>query len=491
VNVEPALSGGRRAKLGSVASRHSSGCTLVIDAPATYDAERRYALQVLLGDRLGLQWQLRTSQTPDVRITVKGDESAGQVAIPDVLFATERRRWLTPASLPPRPLAWRPVPTAEGGDRLPVLYGPRPVPPALLWDEGAMVHVGVDVFGSAFFMLTRYEEVAVPRRDTYDRFPASASLADAEGFLAVPIVDAYVELLWAALRRRWPSLERSPSTFRLSLTHDVDRPLSFLGRGVKGMARQLAGDALLRRDAALMVKRVRSWARVPRHDYALDPDNTFDFLMAVSERHGLASAFYFLATEKVSFIDGYYTLDHPWIRGLLATMHLRGHEIGFHGGFHTYRDPARTKAEFDRLQAAAQASGVQQDRWGGRQHYLRWQNPDTWANWEHAGLDYDSTVGFAERPGFRAGTSHEFRPFHLHERRTLSLCERPLTLMDVTVLDAMRLDPDAAAGTVLDLARRCRHYGGCLTLLWHNSRVQTTRERRWYEALIDSIMATP
>lgn len=450
-------------------------------------------LDALLVDRLGLQWQLRTSQTPDVRITVKGDEAAGHVALPDVLFATEPRRWLTPASLPPRPLAWRrvPKPEAEAAEHLPVLYGPRPAPATVLWDDGAAVHLGVDVFGSAFFMLTRYEEIAIPTRDGYGRFPASSSVADAEGFLAVPIVDAYVDLLWAALRRRWPRLQRPPESFSLSLTHDVDRPLSFLGRGVKGLARQLAADALVRRDAALMMQRVRSWTRSPRGDYRLDPDNTFDFLMTVSERHGLASAFYFLATQEVSFIDGYYTLEHPWIRTLLSTMHRRGHEIGFHGGFHTYRDPARTKVEFDRLQAAALDSGVRQDRWGGRQHYLRWQNPDTWVNWERAGLDYDSTVGFAERPGFRAGTSHEFRAFNLNERRTLRLRERPLTVMDATVLDHMRLGPDAAAGKVLDLARQCRRFGGRLTLLWHNSHLQTARDRRWYVALIDAIAAGP
>lgn len=468
----------------------STGITLVLDTPETYEAERRYVLDVLLTDRLGVQWQQRTHDAPDVRITVKGEEAAGHIVVPDVLFAVAPRDWLTPASLPRRPIAWRPVPTTDGdtGERLPVLYGPRPAPPSLVWEDGPAVHLGVDVFGSAFFMLTRYEEIVVPTRDSYLRFPAASSVAAAEGFLGIPIVDAYVELLWDALRRRWPRLTRPAAAFRLSLTHDVDRPLSFLGRGVKGRLRQLAGDALVRRDPGLMLTRVRSWPRSARGDYSLDPDNTFDFLMGVSERHGVASAFYFLATENVSFIDGYYTLDLPWIRRLLTTMHERGHEIGFHGGFDAYRDVRRTKAEFSRLQTAATDAGVRQDSWGGRQHYLRWDNPDTWATWDQAGLDYDSTLAFAERPGFRAGTCHEFRPFHLRERRPLRVRERPLTVMDAT-LDSMRLSPDAAAATVLDLARQCRRYGGRFTLLWHNSQVPTPRERRWYAELVDAVAA--
>ena len=46
------------------------------------------------------------------------------------------------------------------------------------------------MFGSAFFMLTRYEELVVADRDQYGRFPAAASVAGREGFLGVPVVDA-------------------------------------------------------------------------------------------------------------------------------------------------------------------------------------------------------------------------------------------------------------------------------------------------------------
>ena len=465
----------------------------IVHAPAGYAAERAYILDQVLGERLELAWQLRAHERSDVRITLQGEEAGAAVVLPDVLFATEPRDWLTASSLPPRPLDWRPVPEpgASSRERLPVLFGPRPAPPSLVWEEGPVVHVGLDVFGSAFFMLTRYEELAVSDRDRFGRFPAASSLACAEGFVGLPVVDAYVELLASALRRRWPRMETPRSNFGLRITHDVDRPLSFLGRGVRGAAKQLAADAIVRRDTGLMARRVRSWAGIPRGDHRLDPDNTFDFLMKVSERYGMASAFYFLATEEKSSLEGYYTLDHPWIRQLMAVAHRRGHEIGFHGGFHTYRDARRTQVEFERLRAAATESGVQQDGWGGRQHYLRWENPATWTNWEQAGLDYDSTLGFAERAGFRAGTCHGFHPFQLGERRTLRLREQPLIVMDATLFEYMKLTPDAATAQVLGLAGQCRRYGGALTLLWHNSRVQTAREQRWYSALIDTLATAP
>jgi hypothetical protein len=457
--------------------------TLIVAVPPTYEPERRYILGVILSEWLGLDWELATEERSDVRVTLAGDAGSRHLTLPEGLFATDPAAWLTEASLPPSPLPW----TEIDGRSLPVLYGPRPLPSTVVSEHDDAVRVAIDVLGSAFFMLTRYEEVAIGARDAYGRFPVSSSVADREGFVGVPIVDAYVELLWSALRRLWPRLERRRRDFRLAFTHDVDDPLASLGRTPPRLARQLAADALVRRDPALAARRVRSWAGMRRGDHRLDPYNTFDFLMAVSERHGVTSAFYFLATEEASVRNGPYTLENPWVRALIARIHQRGHEIGYHAGFDTYRDAERTGKEFRRLRTAAAELGVSQPRWGGRQHYLRWESPSTWANWEQAGLDYDSTVGFAERVGFRLGTCHEFPTFHVRERRPLRLRERPLHVMDRTLFDYMRLTPEGARDAVLEVARECRRAAGTLTLLWHNSTLPTAAQRRWYEALAQAL----
>jgi Family of unknown function (DUF7033) len=461
--------------------------TLIVAVPPTYEPERRYILGVILGEWLGLDWELRAEERDDVRVTLAGEAGERGLSMPEGLFATEPAAWLTEASLPASPLPQREI----DGRRLPVLYGLDPLPSTVIGEDGDEVRIAIDVLGSSFFMLTRYEEVALGARDAYGRFPFASSVAAREGFVAVPIVDAYVELLWSALMRLWPRLDRRRREFRVALTHDVDDPLASLGRTAPRLARQLAADALVRRDAGLAARRVRSWAAMRRGDHRLDPYNTFDFLMEVSERHGLTSAFYFLATEEASTRDGPYTLDHPWVRALITRIHGRGHEIGYHAGFDTYRDAERTGQEFRRLRTAAAELGVAQAHWGGRQHYLRWENPSTWANWEQAGLDYDSTVGFADRLGFRLGTCHEFSPFHVRERRVLALRERPLIVMDRTVFDYMKLTPESAHQAVLELARECRRAAGTLTVLWHNSTLPMAAQRRWYDEAVAQAVTQP
>jgi hypothetical protein len=469
--------------------------TLVVEAPPGYEPERRYIFDVVLSDWLGHDWRLVPARGPDVRITVEGEPADRRVIVPDRLFRADPGAWLTAASLPSTPLPRAPVGVAGStalaeDEHLPILYGaPPPRPAALVADGPDGAQLQVDVFGSAFFMLTRYEEVVVGERDAYGRFPAAASTAAREDLLGWPVVDAYVELLWTALERVWPRLRRKPRAYRVALTHDVDDPLAGLGRGPALIARQFAGDLLLRRDPKLAVRRARSLVAARRGDHRLDPHNTFDFLMDVSERNGLRSAFYFLANSHVNGSAGaYYVLDHPWIRWLIRHVNSRGHEVGFHAGFDTYLDPARTKDEFARLRTVAESEGVSPQRWGGRQHFLRWANPVTWRNWSEAGLSYDATLAYAEAAGFRTGTCHDYRVFDLERRRPLDLLERPFQIMDVTLFARMALSPQAAFAKVMDIAGQCRRYRGSIGILWHNSEMlRTSREKRWYESLVRAV----
>lgn len=463
--------------------------TLLVGVPPGREPERRYILDVLLSDRLDLDWQLEIRPGADVRIRLAGDDGSRAVTLPERLFAVPDTAWLTPAALPDAPLPRLPAGDLAGGpldaaERLPVLYGRAGA--TCLGDTGPDgVRLHVDVLGGAFALLTRYEELLDGPRDRYDRYPAARSLAVREGFLDVPLADAYVELLWSALTRTWPRLRRRRQAYQVLLTHDVDDPLSTLGRGPGLLSQQFAGDVVRRRDAGLLLRRARAVAAARRGRHDQDPHATFDFLADMSERHGLRSAFYFLARNDL----GAPLLDHPWVRDLVGHVHRRGHEVGLHAGFGTYRDPARTAHELRALRAVAERAGAQQEVWGGRQHYLQWTNPQTWRNWEEAGLQYDCSLAFSEAVGFRTGTCHPYRVFDLEARRPLTLVERPFQVMDATLFGHLGLTPEAALAAVLDVSRQCRRFAGALGILWHNDEVlRTSRQKRWYASLVPAIV---
>jgi hypothetical protein len=472
--------------------------TLVVQAPDGYRQERCYILGVVLGDWLGLDWRLVTHERPDLRISVAENPDGPAVTMPDVLFGTARDSWLTASALPSTPLPRRRVGEAAAGvldaeEQLPVLYGdssPTSTDLAEQCSRGVRLHI--DVFGSAFAMLTRYEEVVMAAaRDSYDRFPMASTLAFAEGFVESPVVDAYVAVLRAALGRVWPRMELRRHRYRVMLTHDVDDPLSTIGRTPRMLARQFGGDLLRRHDVGLTLRRARAVADARRGRYDTDPNNTFGFLMDVSERHSLRSSFYFLARGDANPTAARFGLfDHPWVQDLMGRVHQRGHEVGLHAGFGTYLDAAATAEEFNRLRTVAETQGVTQEIWGGRQHYLQWRNPNTWRNWCAAGLQYDCSVAFSEAVGFRTGTSREYQVFDLQARTPLDLVEKPFQVMDVSLFNHMALTPACAARAALRIARECRRHGGTLGILWHNDEVlRTAREKHWYESLIAAVTA--
>ncbi len=461
---------------------------LLVRYPRTYPVERAYVLDVVLHEFMGLEWEASVQERADTEITVPQVSDDARLVIADCLFTTPEPLWLTRESLPKRPLPhWSldeaPLaPTLVTPD-LPVIYGNELAAGSFYEAHGREIELGVDVFGSIFFQLTRYEEIAAPARDEHDRFPASASLAHTEGFLTRPLVNEYVEVLWAALERLWPRLQRKRRTFRECLSHDVDWPLHTT-TSTPRMAKAAIGDLVRRHDRGLALARLRAVRAHRRGDPAGDPYNTFDFIMNLSESRGLRSAFYFMAGATNPAFDGTYSLDDPWIGKLIRHLHDRGHEVGLHPSYETFRNPDAVRAERDTLVRACARLGVEQSQWGGRQHYLRWENPTTWSAWEQAGLTYDSSLGFSHDPGFRCGVCFEYPVFDLTARRRLRLRERPLVVMEMSLFHDSAASDRQGIETVDRLRRRCKLFGGDFTLLWHNSQLASWRERQLYTAAL-------
>ena len=366
---------------------------------------------------------LREEARDGVQLTLAGED--GALTFPDRFFSTDD--WLRPESLGR--------------------------------EEG-------DPFATAFVLATAYRDIVRNERDAHERHVAAGSVA-------YPALDECRTELGARIASTWPRAAlREPGPGSVLPSHDVDWPRSPPGRvrSTLGAARRDPGEALARASALVRGR---------------DPNDTFDLIMDLSEQRGLRSAFFFIAGGTPPR-DGDYSLDDPWIRALLRRINQRGHEIGLHGSYETMNDPERLAAELANLQRACRAEGIEQDTWGGRQHYLRWDPATTWRAYAEAGLDYDTSAAYAGQAGFRLGTSREIPVFDVVAGRALPLRERPLVAMEVTLLDHMGLAPDAALRELRGLKERALAHGGHFTLLWHNSRLVAPRERRLYREALDA-----
>lgn len=465
---------------------------LVINVPPSYREEREYIIKILLETFLGLDYHIQVREITHTEICM---ETEKRLILPDVLFKSPKTKWLTAESLPKQPLervncGYSSFDLNLISRNLPVIYGETQKESGRLFRKIPNGGLGltIDILGSSFFMLTRYEEIVKADRDEYDRFPATASLAHQEGFLERPIVDEYVEILWAAMSWLWPSLKRKNKTFSIQVSHDVDWPSRYGFLSLPQIIRAMAGDIFMRGN--VWNAAFGPFIRLTRgkNIHPSDPYNTYDYIMNVSEQHGIASSFYFICGHSPKNFTVHYEIEHPAIRHLLRRIHERGHEIGLHPSYDTYNRPQEIVLEADHLRQVCKGEGIEQAQWGGRMHYLRWETPTTLYGLEQAGMSYDSTMTYADYAGFRCGTCHEYQAFDPVSKRKFSLHVRPLIAMEGTVLGKkyMGLSVADAYEKFVKLKQACRSVNGAFTLLWHNDWLTTEHERKLYEMVIEA-----
>jgi len=102
------------------------------------------------------------------------------------------------------------------------------------------------------------------------------------------------------------------------------------------------------------------------------------------------------------------------------------------------------------------------------------------------GQRIDSTLSYADHAGFRCGICYEFSVFDLEKRQVLPLRERPLIVMEGSVLGEqyMKLSGQEALGYMLMLKERCQQFNGDFTLLWHNSSFTDPRQWEMYGEVV-------
>ncbi len=336
-----------------------------------------------------------------------------------------------------------------------VPFAPPTVPsgrPLFAPIEPSTMECAVDLPAAAFCTLSRVEEDLCPARDEHGRFPSRESVGCREGFAHRPIVDEMGLGLEQALRSLLPGWRPEARTLRCKISHDIDWiGIPFRWQATLGhtLLRRKPGDTL--RDlTGAWLGREPAWLRCVR-----------DVTVEV-RRRGLSSAVYWKSPPSTEWDTGYDPRSRL-VQKVVADLRTQGVELGVHPGYFTFHEPARLRQEVAVVREAVGAESI-----GGRQHYLRW-SPRTWRDWEECGLAYDSTVGYPDQVGFRAGTCHPYRPWLLDLNRAARLTEIPLIVMDGTLTECYGTRDDEIRRVAEDLVQRCRLVGGVFTLLWHNS----------------------
>lgn len=306
---------------------------------------------------------------------------------------------------------------------------------------------------------------------------------------SIPALELHIALLRDLITACGVSLFEIPSVpdgyqFIACLTHDVDHPsirehtwdhtiFGFLFRAAFGSLANL----ICRRTSFRCL--LTNWAAVLKLPF-VHLGLAEDFWQKFDDRYleiekGLTSTFFFIPFKNYAGrthhgpapgfrAARYQAKDFAYTIKKLMTA---GHEIGLHG-IDTWLDNSQGSLEMEEIRRLSGISEI-----GVRMHWLYYdeQSPN---ELEKAGAAYDSTIGYNETVGYRAGTTQAYKPLEASR-----LLELPMHVMDTALFYSSYLGLGQKDAKVLleQMVDDVAQYGGCLTVNWHDRSVLP--ERSW------------
>ena len=342
------------------------------------------------------------------------------------------------------------------GQRVPFFFDSQPQAP-LLDQRLDRVFINADIISAAFYLLSSWQEYFSETRDRHGRFPYAASVQQRYGFVALPVVNYYFDVLRAAVEhvtgrplrpRRWAG----GAPFAAFISHDIDNLRS---------AWKAPAKAALQRGQLL-----RFGQHLWQHLTRLDTWDNLEAVAAAVAEYGGRSTFFVLPTNRPG-ADGTPNADYrltPALRQRLAQLRQQGAELGLHGSIGTASDA---------VQLAHEARALPESPAGLRFHYLCWEPRQTPLLLEQLvinGLRYDSTLGFAEHFGFRNCYCHPFYLFNFATGTAHSFLEIPLNVMDATLHhpNYLQLRAEEILSALQPMFAEVEKFGGVASVLWHN-----------------------
>jgi peptidoglycan/xylan/chitin deacetylase (PgdA/CDA1 family) len=470
--------------------------TVFVDAPPAWRPRAEWVLATLLA---GVGRRLRFTTTRDEAVgCALAYASRPLTGVPTVPLSSRALELFGDAA-PLPPGSYDRFDTAIGE-----LPGAFPVDPPAVKNFCAPF----DLVASSFVLLAAWDERTHAERDRFGRLPFASSVFAENPALRIdePAVDRAGALLRAALTPRLTALGLPPlpapgwvwraesgaiaegdgeagaggPRFAVALTHDIDNLWRWTRRGFAASGYRFA-RSLRRLEMGGLVREagdVGHWLthHLPRRT---DPHWTFPHMLAGEAERGVDSTFFVIARHTHRQDGRQPVVYQRRIPEVLDLLRQGRREVGLHGND---SDRLGVSPLCDDRTALEARTG--DDVRGIRYHYLRCLYHETLPLVDAAGLDYDSSLAFAEHEGFRCGTALPFHPYLLAEERPLRLVELPLAVMDTTLHQPQYRglpapEAEQAARRVLE---RVREAGGAAALLWHNMRFDP-REAQGYDGV--------
>jgi hypothetical protein len=413
----------------------------------------RYIAGIILGDILGLHWEVITDKRklgkhPVINYSSDKISGAFKISPGPILFE--------------KGLVSKEIVISEWKG-LPVFF-----------QTNSDSDLPFDVFAASFYLLTRYEEYLEFTPDKYGRFPGSSSLAYRNGFLEKPIIDLWAREMSKAFLKRFPTLVFRRNEFRSLMTIDTDRPFAYQGKNIFRSIGGLFHDK--NKTPATVGDRYRIMAKGEK-----DPFDVFDYMIGNIEKNSIDTRFFFPVGDRSGY-DKNPSWRNEEYRNLIHKISDK-YQVGLHPSFVAGGDGSLINIEADRLRSILGKEVV-----FSRFHYVRLFMPRSYNNILHAGISEDYSMGFPDESGFRAGIARPYFFYDVTADKLTNLKIIPFQVMDSTLFDYKKLDPEGAKEVILTMIGEIRKVGGLFVSIWHNTSLLDNEEWKGWRDVFEFII---
>jgi hypothetical protein len=306
--------------------------------------------------------------------------------------------------------------------------------------------IDFDIFASAFYLISRYEEYLPCVLDEHGRYAAYQSVAVQYGFLNTAMVNRYIFWFMTWLKKNFPSLDVKIDKPKFLISFDIDHPF---------YSKDISLDKWILRS----IKNFSLFTEKDKYD-------TFDFIFDTLGE--LKSIFFFLCPEHPSDMDHFNKRESENFKNLVQYIKSKS-QIGIHPSYH-----AGSKKL---LSEEVQWLSKQHDRQikASRHHYLRFDIESSPQQLILSGVQFDFSLAYSSHVGFRSGTSLPFYLYDLVRERKINL----------KIYTPCIMDSSFQYGAIADYRENCQQllaeikaYGGYFIPIFHND---ILAENEWKE----------
>lgn len=428
----------------------------VIIYTENFSTRLSYIAEIILGSLLGLPYQLTTdkkyfkcSTSPKINYSRYAIENSIQI-VPFGLLAEKGVRQVDPGY--------------QKWNNYHIIFltnDKNPIP--------------FDIFSASFYLLTRYEEYLPFKADEHGRFNSELSVAGKNGFLEEPVIQQWANFLLKVLKENYNYITPRRQKFTLETTIDVDVAYAYLYRNLSRFVLASGRDL-----TSLKWNRLLDRFLVSVNSKT-DPFDTYSYIELVHRKYDLPVYLFFLAGDY-SHYDRNIPFDDPAIQDLVKKLSDKFF-IGVHPSYRASESIDILKNEVERMSKTCARPITR-----SRQHFLRLTFPKTYQWLIKQGITHDYSMGYHDRPGFRAGIAAPFIFYDLQTESKTNLTVHPFVFMERTLRDRLKLKPDMALLKIQDLMKKVNAVNGTFGTLWHNDSLSDYGEwKRWryvYEVML-------